>query len=232
MHPIEFFARNTGLEPRVKPENRDRMVSGVTCPLCGRNGDAVRLQNRESSTMCLDCLTIRQAYPTRRLVSGHCVVTETGCDFWTKLDMAAYSPNIRWHQDGSASALLRGLILTPPRPPFMVIMFGKSNKPSSLVVNETSDILTITGLEYWKEPVGSINVRMVTELLLRHPTVDPATWGAAIRLVNALYSDSFTKKDQEKLNKINLAFPGLLQERLPLPQSPEHCALMVASEKV
>lgn len=227
MLPITYFARNTGFEPRIG--DKDKIDTG-RCVHCGRDGDVILPTGATSKATCPECRTLRQCYPSVRLMTGQfAIITEDGCDFWSKLALTEYSNRIKTVCDpkGAQNSFVRRMILSPPTQTSMAVVFEKSNDPTKLALNSSNDTITISGYHYRGREFVNCNRRVVCDLLQSYPTMTGKQWDALI----AANHDIFTSDENaaKVLASFKKMFPTVLDERLPSKDTVEHYALCIAA---
>ena len=178
---------------------------------------------------CAACTTLSQAYPIEhgkqnRLVFSYLLVTESAVTFWGKNKLNEIDSRITCHpSSGMMRQVMRDLVLTPPKPPWMFISFTQTPiAATGLRVTTDNAMIQFSGKTLIQTiPVNEIDRDYVLRL---HALGIPAkTWrrylGAAIEL-----------RDLKIVRETETEYPGLRQIKwLPPYGSSEMAALLLTA---
>jgi hypothetical protein len=232
MDAMEFFS--TGLRdvslglPLVK--------NGV-CTLHNRRAP---LYNVDGTLMCRGCILLRQAYPIRlrstlegkaRLGLGcYMLITEGHTEYWGKHVMP---DQIKVHAaTGALRDLVRGLLLTPPPPPWMFVAFARSNAAERLRVTTSNDLVQFSGKFFLpgtkdEPPVERVNRQRVIAL---HEAADLTRddWEKCSRAHASLHAST---EALEYLQTLYQQHPKLARHPIPAVKTPEYNALRLIARE-
>lgn len=222
MTPHELF-RLTGLTPQ-----RDHKTAKGRCA-CD-SSQTVTLYLRADEWMCDVCIAASQTYPMGpdskgRFIGGNFLLVslEDGTDFWGKHRLTDINPKIRVHSPEKAVAgIYRNLILKPPTPPWMFIVFGKwRSSAANFVVTDDNNFIRISN-DMTKHGLREVCRSQVLAMMQVGLTLKE--WNFYLEQYATQNPDNF-----DKLRALEDAHPALAAIcYLPPLESPEHRMLKKA----
>jgi hypothetical protein len=232
--PLNLFTECTGLTPDIRPSSKG------TCETCGRVGLAVYFTR--SVNRCAACYMIRKAYPLKNqkftLGTGdYAVVSRSSTVFYTSLTLPRSSiihtqPALK---GTGFYELILGLMAAPPRPPWLLVHFGKPTETRNFRLNLKSrpDIIQVSGdTLFGGRNIATVKVWMVQRLQKLYPAVTAPAWRKLIASGSELYSmrdDDTAANAAEVRRTFGAEHPGIF-DVLPELGTVEHRVLEVAIE--
>ena len=155
------------------------------------------------------------------------LITRKGISYWGNHRLDEINKRIKCQPaTGTIGDVLRGLILTPPNPPWMFVSFGPSNSADQLSVTDDNRLLRFSGrTSLAGHIVSEVNRDQV--IAMHKIGMTGAEWK---RYLEAYAKDSI--EGIAAMRPIRQKHPKLIDMgRFPAIDSPEHLALKVLLAK-
>lgn len=226
MDAVAFFGHGVRHFPVHSP-----VIEGV----CTSHKRSALVHKVNGKLVCRSCMILKQHHPMRagngRLSLGsYMLITEEVTHYWGNHIMP--SPIVVHQATGAMREIVRNLILTPPKPPWMFVAFARSNDPSRLRLTVSNDLMQFAGKFFFpgtidQPAVERLNRKRVIDL---HQAADltRAEWEGYARAQSKLHEST---EALLHLRSIYQRFPNLMRYPIPTIRTPEYNAVRLLARE-